>query len=207
VLPEPAAAADPPIVQDAAFDVPAPDAPAVDPADWTPADPNAAAQPQVWALHMAPLAPADPAVPTPPLPPAAAPAADPLAPLNAVDVPAPAADAANQAVAGALPAPPDGVPHLPSPDALPPGYTTDASQVPQEGPNVGYLRELWHAVQTQDISGKEALLGLAQRSMTTPYPQQAPGPNVPVVPGDPAAPAPAPAPEDAPPAPLLPPAN
>jgi hypothetical protein len=207
VLPEPAAAADPPIVQDAAFDVPAPDAPAVDPADWTPADPNAAAQPQVWALHMAPLAPADPAVPTPPLPPAAAPAADPLAPLNAVDVPAPAADAANQAVAGALPAPPDGVPHLPSPDALPPGYTTDASQVPQEGPNVGYLRELWHAVQTQDISGKEALLGLAQRSMTTPYPEQAPGPNVPVVPGDPAAPAPAPAPEDAPPAPLLPPAN
>ena len=32
----------------------------------------------------------------------------------------------------------------------------------------------------QEISGKEALImGIAQRSMNTPYPEQAPGPNVP----------------------------
>ena len=49
-----------------------------------------------------------------------------------------------------------------------------------EGPNVSYLKDLWHAVQNQEISGKEALImGLAQRGMNTPYPDQAPGPNVP----------------------------
>jgi hypothetical protein len=66
---------------------------------------------------------------------------------------------------------------------------------------------LWQAVQSHDISGKEALImGLSQRGMNTPYPQQAPGPNVPVTPAppaDPAAPPPAPAPG---PAPILPPA-
>jgi hypothetical protein len=48
-------------------------------------------------------------------------------------------------------------------------------------------------------------MGLAQRGMNTPYPQQAAGPNVPVTPGD--APAPAPgAPVPAPVGgPLLPP--
>jgi hypothetical protein len=73
-----------------------------------------------------------------------------------------------------------------------------------DGPNVSYLKDLWQAVQSHDISGKEALMmGLAQRGMNTPYPDQAPGPNVPVMPGDPAAPPP---PDAAvPPAPLLPP--
>ncbi len=39
-------------------------------------------------------------------------------------------------------------------------------------------------MQSHDISGKEALMmGLAQRGMNTPYPDQAPGPNVPDLPG------------------------
>jgi hypothetical protein len=79
-----------------------------------------------------------------------------------------------------------------------------------EDPNVSYLKDLWQAVQNKEISGKEALImGLAQRGMNTPYPQQAAGPNVPRSGVDPAAPAPAgvPAPAAAPgaPAPLLPP--
>ncbi len=50
-------------------------------------------------------------------------------------------------------------------------------------PNLSYLKDLWHAVQNQEISGKEALvLGLAQRGMNTPVPGQVPGPNVPIAP-------------------------
>jgi hypothetical protein len=113
-----------------------------------------------------------------------------LAPLNAVNIPGPAFDAANQtmtAPAAALPVPPDGVPHLASPENLPPGSTMDPSLTVGDGPNVSYLKDLWQAVQNHDISGKEALImGLAQRGMNTPYPQQAAGPNVPVAPGAPA---------------------
>jgi hypothetical protein len=73
-----------------------------------------------------------------------------------------------------------------------------------DGPNVSYLKDLWQAVQSHDISGKDALImGLSQRGMNTPYPEQAPGPNVPVTPPPPADPAAVPAPE-APP--VLPPA-
>ena len=108
--------------------------------------------------------------------------------------------------AAALPAMPDGMPHLTSPDNLPPGSTMDPSATPSDSPNVSYLKDLWQAVQSHDISGKEALImGLSQRGMNTPYPEQAPGPNVPVTPPPPADPAapPPPAP-DAPP--ILPPA-
>jgi hypothetical protein len=76
-----------------------------------------------------------------------------------------------------------------------------------ESPNISYLKDLWHAVQNQEISGKEALLmGLAQRGMDTPYPDQMPGPNVPVSGAElaPAAPPPA---DAAPPAPPSPPAD
>jgi hypothetical protein len=126
--------------------------------------------------------------------------ADPLLPLNAVDVPAPAYDAANQLVSGQIPTPPEGMPHLASPDALPPGSTMDPTAAGTDGPNTSYLKDLWQAVQNHDISGKEALImGLSQRGMNTPYPDQAPGPNVPLSPGD-AAPAPLPPG----PAPLLP---
>ena len=108
----------------------------------------------------------------------------------------------------------EGVPHLPSPEALPPGSTMDPAAQGNEGPNVSYLKDLWHAVQNQEISGKEALImGLAQRGMNTPYPEQQAGPNVPLSPAnapapmDPAAPPPPPgAPFPMPPAPPAPPA-
>jgi hypothetical protein len=193
--------------------------------NWDHADaPAPADQPDLWALHApAPLEPVLPPLPpAPPAPPAPAaveaPAPDPLASLNAVNIPGPAYDMANQAttdpaaVPASLPTPPDGVPHLASPDALPPGSTMDPSANGTDGPNVSYLKDLWQAVQSHDISGKEALImGLSQRGMNTPYPQQGPGPNVPVAPEapvDPAAPpAPgAPVPPPAPGAPILPPA-
>jgi hypothetical protein len=66
----------------------------------------------------------------------------------------------------------------------------DPSVMAGESPNVGYLKDLWHAVQNHEVSGKEALiLGLAQRGMNTPYPNQAPGPNVPTAPAPPVGPA------------------
>jgi resuscitation-promoting factor RpfA len=214
--PAPDAPPPPPPVDDApppadptltAFDAPAPDAPApdapqpaVDTANWDVANgPAPADQPQEWALHAGDLK-LDPA----PAPgdPAAAPAPD---PLNAIDVPGPVFDAANMAASGELPAtPPNGMPHLPSPDAPPPGSTMDPTAAGADGPNTSYLKDLWQAVQSHDISGKEALMmGLAQRGMNTPYPDSDPGPNVPTSPGasavappapaDPLAPAPLPA--------------
>ncbi|HYJ56119.1 MAG TPA: transglycosylase, partial [Mycobacterium sp.] len=96
------------------------------------------------------------------------------------------------------------VPHLPSPDNLNPGTTTDRAVVTDSSPNVSYLKEIWHAIQTQDISGSDALLALTQRPLTTPDSPGGPAPLLPVPAGvDPAA-AP-PAPLDAP-APVLPPA-
>ncbi|CAN5397039.1 hypothetical protein BH09ACT7_BH09ACT7_03960 [soil metagenome] len=217
-------APDAPVFVDAALETPAPiDAPAPAPADdWTFAAPAAEPQPETWALHMAPQAPLpapaddpivpDPLIPAPPAPPApapdalAAPAPDPLAPLNAAPLPGPALDVANQAVSADVPAVPAAVPHLPSPDNLPPGATDQAPLDPNAAhPNLGYLKELWHAVQTQDVSGNDALLALAQRPMTAPDPTlpDATNPNTPIVPGpapdplliDPAAaPAPVPAP-------------
>ncbi len=202
-------APDTPPVVDASLQPPAPDTPPVeDPnlealapnwnvPNWDVADASAAG-PEVWALHTAPL-PLDPVLPGPPAdlaaPPAdlAAPAPDPLASLNAVDIPTPAFDAANQAVTGQLPTPPEGIPHLASPDNLPTGSTMDASSLPTQGPNVTYLHELWHAIQTQDITGKDALLALTQRPLTTPAqenvngPGPAPGAEVPPpLPSDPA---------------------
>jgi hypothetical protein len=206
---------DAPLPVDApAPDAPAPDAPlpAAEAANWDVVDggPAPVDQPQAWALHAGdvPLDPVLPVVPPAPAPaPVAAPAPDPLAPLNAVNVPAPAFDAANQAISGELPTPPDGMPHLASPDAPPPGSTMDPNEAgPGDSPNVSYLKDLWQAVQSHDISGKEALMmGLAQRGMNTPYPDQGPGPNVPVTPGDPAAAAPVNPALPPAPAPLLPP--
>jgi hypothetical protein len=118
-------------------------------------------------------APADPA--TPPLP----------------DVPAPLYDATNQVVTDGTVPLQQGVPHLPSPNNLPPGTTTDLSEAPPQSPNVAYLKELFSAIHNHDISMNEAIIGLAQRPMNpnaTPPPGLAPGPQ-------------APAPQDAPPAP------
>ena len=195
-----------PIVDAALVAPPPADAPPIENTAVAAADnwdvaPQPVDQPEVWALHapvpldpaLPPLTPAQPAPPAPPAPGAvAAPAPDPLAPLNAVNIPGPALDAANQAMtdpAAALPVPPNGMPHLTSPDNLPPGTTVDSSQVPgSSSPNVTYLREIWQAIQTQNISGKDALLALAQRPLTTPDTPGGPSPNLPVVPADPAAP-------------------
>lgn len=58
--------------------------------------------------------------------------------------------------------PADGVAHLPSPDNPPPGTSTEA---PEESGRVGYLRDLWHAVRTQDVTMTDALLLFTQRSL------------------------------------------
>ena len=62
--------------------------------------------------------------------------------------------------------PPEGVPHLPSPDNLPPGATKTAP----EHRNLSYLREIWQAVRGQNITMSDALLLIAQRPMDTPNP-------------------------------------
>jgi hypothetical protein len=66
-------------------------------------------------------------------------------------------------------APADGVPHLPSPDSPPPG-TSDEPVGPDTNPNVSYLKDLWHAVQNQEIDRSDLLLALTQRSFTAPLP-------------------------------------
>ncbi len=176
-LPPPPA---PPVVDVANIapaDVPPPAQPVVNAADWDAAqNPAPADQPQVWALHPgdlaqqpAPAAPLPVPAPAPAAPapaPVAAPAPDPLAPLNNVAVPAPAYDIANQAISGDLPMP-DGMPHLASPTNLPPGTTADPNVVADPSPNVTYLKDIWHAIQTQEISGKDALLALTQRPLTS----------------------------------------
>jgi len=66
-------------------------------------------------------------------------------------------------------APANGVPHLPSPDSPPPG-TSDEPVGPDTNPNVSYLKDLWHAVQNQEIDRSDLLLALTQRSFTAPLP-------------------------------------
>ena len=109
--------------------------------------------------------------------------------------PGPATDGTVQATAGDLATPPNGMPHLSSPENLPPG-TTDA---PPDGDQpLGYLRDIWHAYQTQEVSGRDALLLLTQRPMSA---NAAPPPGMsanPTAPG-PADAAPPVAPEPAPP--------
>ena len=147
----------------------------------------------------APPALAEPVIPIPPPPPpppvqdaaVQAAGADPALPP-----PPPLQDAAVQA-AGADPAlPPEAVPHLPSPEHLPPG-TVDDPVVPSQ-PRLTYLRELWHAMQTQEVSGSDALLLLTQRPMNA---NAAPPPGVPAGPQAPLPPAPPPSELPAPPAP------
>ena len=178
--------------------------PAIQVADWDVA-PAPEGQPQLWSLD-APM-PLEPVLPAPPVPaPVPAPAAAPA------PVPAPAAAPAVVAAPAAdplAPVPAEGVPHLISPENLPPGATLDPNALPNESPNVSYLRQIWNAVQDQQITGKDALIAVTtQRSLTgapagaqqTPLPP----PNAPVLPA-PAPGAPVP-PPPAPGAPVLPPA-
>ncbi|MHA7661920.1 transglycosylase family protein [Mycolicibacterium sp. HS_4_1] len=169
----PAPAPDAPVVDAPAPDAPAPaPAPVIQAANWdtnqAPADNGA------WALHAKQDLPADPA--------------------PVVDAPAPAADAPAPAPAPAAPAalqtPPDGTPHLASPANLPPGSTMEPTDT-GESSNMSYLRELWHAVQNKDISGRDALLAVASTRTGTPGGDMQAPPNAP-------APGPAPAADIAP---------
>jgi len=133
-------------------------------------------------IDPAPPAPADPAVtPAAPTTPVAAPAAV-----------AASAPAAGGTVAAAAPA--DGVPHLPSPDNPPPGTSTDPGQA--DNPNVSYMKELWHALQNEEIDRNDLLLALAQRSFTAPIPVDAAAPAPAPIPVEAAAPAPPAAPSN-----------
>jgi resuscitation-promoting factor RpfA len=125
----------------------------------------------VAAVTLAAPAMAEPLIPVPPPPP-------------------PPAQAAVQATAADPAAPPaEGVPHLVSPENLPPG-TVDDPVAPSQ-PRLTYLRELWHAMQTQEVSGSDALLLLTQRGLdanATPPPGMPAGPQAPLPPAPPPAP-------------------
>ena len=115
------------------------------------------------------------------------------------DASAPVQAASAEQAASADQAPPtdEGVPHLSSPENLPPGTTETPAQ---EGPRMSYWRELWHAYQTQEVSGSDALLLLTQRPMD---PESAPPAGMPAGPQAPLPPA-TPVPEPLPPATPLP---
>lgn len=70
----------------------------------------------------------------------------------------------------------EGVAHLPSPDNLPPGTT----QTPPERRTLGYLRDIWQAVRTEDVTMGDALLLLAQRPMNSVEPASSPQQRPPV---------------------------
>jgi hypothetical protein len=128
------------------------------------------------AILTAPAALADPVAPPPPLP-----------PVYEVPVQPVTADAA---------APPTEVPHLYSPENPPPG-TSAVPVGPQQGRGLSYLRDLWHALQTQEISGSDALYLLTQRPMNpnaVPPPGMPAGPQPPLPPVPPPPPAPPPTP-------------
>lgn len=84
------------------------------------------------------------------------------------------------------------VPHLSSPENLPP-YTTSTPDGSQDSDQLSYLKDVWHAVQSREISPKEALVLLAQRPMdadATPPAGMPAGPQAPVPVQPPAPPAP-----------------
>ncbi len=123
----------------------------------------------ICALLAAPAVLADPGEP-----------GDPALPtVVAADAGAPAPSSADPAVA---PAPaPVPVQHLSSPDNPPPGTTTTDIGAPPQG-RLGYLRDLLHAMRTQEVSGSDALLLLTQRPLDA---NAAPPPGVPVGPSGP----------------------
>jgi hypothetical protein len=110
--------------------------------------------------------------------------ADPASPAGPAPGPAPGPDATVQAAGTDPVTPPDGMPHLSSPQNLPPDTTSTPPDDNQQR-GLGYLRDLWHAVQTQDVSGRDALLLLTQRPLdpnAAPPPGLPPGPTPPLPP-------------------------
>jgi hypothetical protein len=164
----------------------------------------------VAAMMLAPAALADPDAPAPPSPvpgPALPGPAD-----QSVTVQAAPGDPADPDVP-APPAPPAEVQHLSSPQNLPPGTTTDAPADQSQSRTGSYLRDLFHAYQTQEISGKDALLLFTQRPLDPNAmpsngmptgPQAPPGTPMPLGPGPDAPSADVPPADGPPPGPLLP---
>jgi len=66
------------------------------------------------------------------------------------------------AAAAAEITPQDGVQHLPSPDSLPPGTTQQAP----DHPNVGFLRDIWQALRSGEVSGTDAIMLLGTRPLS-----------------------------------------
>ena len=104
--------------------------------------------------------------------------------------PAPAPGATVQAAGTDPVTPPNGMPHLSSLQNLPPGTTT-APPDDDQPHGLGYLRDLWNAVQTQNVSGRDALMLLAQRPLDA---DAVPPPGLPANPTPPQPGAPAPSP-------------
>lgn len=155
-------------------------------------------------IATSPAALADPLAPSPP-----------PAPVVDEELPVMGEQLGEEAVASA---PEDGVPHLFSPDNLPPGTSAEPIGNPQ-GRNMTYLRELWHALRTQDVTMSDAYFLFTQRPLNPDAkpprglaagPQPLPAPEPPAAPPSPPPP-PAPAeasgeadPQPLPPAPPLP---
>jgi hypothetical protein len=79
---------------------------------------------------------------------------------------------------------------LSSLENLPPG-TTDTPVDANQPRGLTYLRDIWHAYQTQEVNGRDALLLLTQRPMDE---NAAPPPGMSSNPTPPLPPEPAPAP-------------
>lgn len=103
---------------------------------------------------------ANPAAAPKVVPAATAPAAAPVVPAAAATDAVPATDATTTVASGEAP-----IQHLPSPHSPPPG--TSELPVGASNANVSYLKELWHAVQNQEIDRNDLLLALASRSLNT----------------------------------------
>lgn len=94
---------------------------------------------------------------------------DPAGPSSPAAVEAPPSPASVEAA-------PAAVPHLPSPDNLPPGTT----QTAPERRTLGYLRDIWNTVRTEDVTMSDMLLLIAQRPMTAAPPAAPPPVTAPV---------------------------
>jgi hypothetical protein len=143
------------------------------PADTASAAPELA-DPELAAPLTAPVA-SEPAAPESAAPESAAP----VVTADSTTIADTATGAPAMVAAAAPAAPADGVPHLPSPENLPPGTTT-ASTAPPSNPNVSYLKDVWRAIQNDEIDRSGLLMALAQRSFTAPVTNDVAVPAAPV---------------------------